>query len=74
MKVKVSQESDGGQAVGFIEGGCVSGSQINWQIDVSAPDAKSFTAGPAVACGHLIVHATQASSFEKSWCKNVVLQ
>lgn len=74
LKVTVSQDSLNGLAVGFTEGVCPSDGQVSWSVDVNTPGSKSFSAGVAQACGHVVVFFDHEGAIAHDWCKPVTLE
>lgn len=74
LKVTVQQDGLNGLAVGHTEAQCVPGTQVPWQMEVSAPGPKAFAEGEALACGHAVIHTEDGGTIVYDWCKNVALQ
>lgn len=70
LKVDVTQDSVKG--VGHLEGVCEAG-EFPWDLDVDTPGSKTFTAGEALACGHVVVHFDREGAIVHDWCKDVTL-
>lgn len=74
VTVKVTQDALDGLAVGHIEGDCATVETGGWSVQVDTPGSKTFTEGPALACGRVVVHFDREGAIVHDWCKEVTLQ
>lgn len=74
VTVKVSQDAFDGLAVGHTEGDCTAVESEGWSVPVNTPGSKTFSQGPALACGRVVVHFDHEGAIVHDWCKDVTLQ
>jgi hypothetical protein len=74
VTVKVSQDAFDGLAVGHTEGDCTTVESEGWSVPVNTPGSKTFSQGPALACGRVVVHFDHEGAIVHDWCKEVTLQ
>jgi hypothetical protein len=73
IKATISQVSLNGLAVGRSLGTCSGQEKVQWSADVNTPGSQTFSAGPAQACGHVVVHREGQGDTVGDWCANVTL-
>lgn len=74
VTVRVSQDALNGLAVGHTEGDCATVEAEGWSVQVNTPGSKTFSEGPALACGRVVAHFDQEGAIVHDWCKEVTLQ
>jgi len=74
LRATLRQDSFNGLAIGHTEGLCSSDGLVEWSAQVNTPGSKTFSAGPALACGHVVVNFDHQGAISHDWCKSVTLE